>query len=402
MIVNGKRALAHTEKIEWIRPIEGADNIELVGILGWTCVAKIGEFKEGDVCVYIEIDSKVPEKEWSEFLRPKHFKVKTMKLGKFKVISQGLALPLSAFDVDVPNEAGVDVTDLLGITYSVKEDNKRKGKGIDKYQSMVQRRPDIFKQPWARWMMRRMWGKKVMFLFYGKKKDNDRKFPNKFEYIHKTDQERVENMPWVLETDYKFIRTQKCDGSSATYILERKKKGKNKFEFYVCSRNVRMLDEKQDNFYSDVTDENPYWEMAKRYRIREKLEDILRHHPEWEYICWQGEICGPKIQKNPHRLEDNHLFLFHMITSDRGMWDIRDAKDVWCNYTMESVPIEEEPITLENNMEDFKLTADGYYDSIVCMGHFKCLREGYVYYKVDDPNFSFKNVSRNYLLKKGE
>ena len=67
MIVDGKRALAHTEKVEWVKPIEGADNIELIGVLGWTCIAKIGEFKEGDICAYIEIDSKVPEKEWSEF-----------------------------------------------------------------------------------------------------------------------------------------------------------------------------------------------------------------------------------------------------------------------------------------------------------------------------------------------
>ena len=158
MIVNGKRALAHTEKVEWVKPIEGADNIELIGVLGWTCIAKIDEFKEGDICAYIEIDSKVPEKEWSEFLRPKHFKVKTMKLGKFKVISQGLALPIDVFDVEIPNEVGVDITDLLGITYSVKEDNKRKGNGPDKYQRMVQRKPHIFKQPWARWFMRREWG----------------------------------------------------------------------------------------------------------------------------------------------------------------------------------------------------------------------------------------------------
>ena len=69
---------------------------------------------------------------------------------------------------------------------------------------------------------------------------------------------------------------------------------------------------------------------------------------------------------------------------------------------MEHVPIEEELVTLEKDMEDFKLTADGYYDPSVCEGNTKCRREGYVYYKVDDPNFSFKNVSRNYLLKKGE
>ena len=397
MIVNGKRALAHTEKIEWVKPIDGADNIELIGVLGWTCIAKIGEFHEGDICVYIEIDSKVPEKEWSEFLRPKHFKVKTMKLGKFKVISQGLALPIDVFDVEIPDKVGVDVTDLLGIKYSVAEDNKRKGKGIDKYQSMMQRRPDIFKRKWAKQMMRHNIGKKIMFFLYGKKKDNDRRFPTKFEHIHKTDQERVENMPWVLEDKTPFIRTQKCDGSSATYILERK--GKNKFEFYVCSRNVRMLKPEQETFFGE---DNPYWEMAIRKNIEKCLYDYLQKHTDLDYVCWQGEICGPKIQSNPHKLKENHLYLFHMIDSEKGMYDIRDAKKIWDSYFMESVPIEDELYTLPDDLEEFKLTADGYYDSQVCEGLTKCRREGYVYYKSTEPMFSFKNVSREYLLRKGE
>lgn len=397
MIVNGKRALAHTEKIEWVKPIDGADNIELIGVLGWTCIAKIGEFHEGDICVYIEIDSKVPEKEWSEFLRPKHFKVKTMKLGKFKVISQGLALPIDVFDVEIPDKVGVDVTDLLGIKYSVAEDNKRKGKGIDKYQSMMQRRPDIFKRKWAKQMMRHNLGKKIMFFLYGKKKDNDRRFPTKFDHIHKTDQERVENMPWVLEDKTPFIRTQKCDGSSATYILERK--GKNKFEFYVCSRNVRMLKPEQETFFGE---DNPYWEMAIRKNIEKCLYDYLQKHTDLDYVCWQGEICGPKIQSNPHKLKENHLYLFHMIDSEKGMYDIRDAKKIWDSYFMESVPIEDELYTLPDDLEEFKLTADGYYDSQVCEGLTKCRREGYVYYKSTEPMFSFKNVSREYLLRKGE
>ena len=32
MIINNKRALAYVEKIAWVKPIEGADNIELIGI----------------------------------------------------------------------------------------------------------------------------------------------------------------------------------------------------------------------------------------------------------------------------------------------------------------------------------------------------------------------------------
>ena len=74
-----ERSLAHIEKIAWVKPIEGADNIELIGILGWNCIAKKGEFKEGSWCCYFEIDSKLPEKEWSEFMRSKHFKVKTLE-----------------------------------------------------------------------------------------------------------------------------------------------------------------------------------------------------------------------------------------------------------------------------------------------------------------------------------
>ena len=150
----GQRELAYVVKIGWIHPIEGADNIELIGINGWTCIAKKGEFKEGDLAIYFEIDSKLPEKEWSEFLAAKHYKVKTMKLGKFGVISQGLALPAEAFGwkfetsgqfagdtpLIVTNnekrpflEEGAFVTEMLGVTYSVEEDNKRKAPSVDKY-----------------------------------------------------------------------------------------------------------------------------------------------------------------------------------------------------------------------------------------------------------------------------
>ena len=50
--------------------------------------------------------------------------------------------------------------------------------------------------------------------------------------------------------------------------------------------------------------------------------------------------------------------------------------------------------------EEFKKSADGYYDPICCEGQNKCIREGYVYYKTTEPTFSFKNVSREYLGKK--
>ena len=242
--------------------------------------------------------------------------------------------------------------------------------------------------------MRREWGRRLLFLFFGKKRDVTKtQFPKKFPYISKTDQERVENMPWILEDKSEYIVTQKCDGSSATYILERKPF--NRFEFYVCSRNVRMLNDNQDCFF----DTNVYWEMAHKYNIEEKLTHLLKTHPSWNYVCWQGEICGPKIQKNIHHLSENHLFMFHMTDSENGRWNIVDAAKIWHDYEMECVPITDEHYILENNLEALKRKADGFYNPSVCEGHEGCRREGLVYYKADDPNFSFKNVSRQYLMK---
>ena len=393
------RALAHVEKIAWIKPIDGADNIELVGVLGWVCIAKIGEFQAGDWCVYIEIDSKVPEKEWSEFLRPKHFKIKTMKLGKFKVISQGIALPLSIFEEDIPREEGADVTKLLGITYSVKEDNFRKSH-VDKYKVMMQRRPDLFKQKWALWMMKRDWGRKVMFLLFGKKRDSLMGFPSKFEFVHKTDEDRIENMPWILEDrDARYIKTTKIDGTSGTFILEKKLFG---YEYYVCSRNVRQLKPEQGNYHSQ--DENIYWEIDAKYHIREFLEKMLKGS-KYKYVALQGEIYGcsergVKIQGDPHHIGELRIAGFNLIDSIHGRWDSCLA-ELYCmdehvpGVHIPWVPIVDRDYQVPQDMEEFKLTADGECEVYGSSG----LREGYVYRKVGDPNFSFKNVSRQYLLK---
>ena len=54
---------------------------------------------------------------------------------------------------------------------------------------------------------------------------------------------------------------------------------------------------------------------------------------------------------------------------------------------------------MPDEFEEFKLSADGLYDASVCEGNPNCAREGFVYYKTTDPTFSFKNVSRLYLLK---
>ena len=55
------KSLAHIEKIKAVHPIEGADNIERVTVLDWNLVAKKGEFQPGDLALYVEIGSILPD-----------------------------------------------------------------------------------------------------------------------------------------------------------------------------------------------------------------------------------------------------------------------------------------------------------------------------------------------------
>lgn len=382
-----ERALAHIEKVAWIKPIEGADNIELIGVLGWVCIAKKGEFKQGEAAVYFEIDSKLPETEWSEFMRSKHFKVKTMKLGKFNVISQGLALPVSAVPElqDKELEIGTNVTELLGVTYSVEEDNHRKSKNGDpnaKYKSMASRHQKLFKTKPFRWLMKKAWGRKLLFAFFGRKKDKPKAFPD---WIIKTDETRIENAPFYLESIEPWIKTEKIDGTSSTYFVDYTKNKKG--EFGVCSRNVRQADEKQECYH---TCGNVYWEMVGKYNIEYALRSIAGVRNA-KRVVLQGETYGESIQGNPYKLKGRRFAAFNLIV-DGIRLNSSEAEDALFTYDIPFVPIIDTNYYLPKDMETFKLEADG--KSTIS----DVPREGFVYRSLDGTK-SFKNVSREFLLK---
>lgn len=382
-----ERALAHIEEIAWIKPIDGADNIELIGVLGWVLIAKIDEFKVGDKAVFVEIDSKCPaDDERFAFLEKKHYKVKTMKLGKFKCFSQGLALPLTLFPELSDRKLGDDVTKELRITYSSEEDRKRKSNKVDtnaKYKAMAARHKEFFSKPIIRKIMRYDIGRKILFLFFGKKKDNPKQFPL---WIVKTDENRIENCPFYLESNEEWVQTEKIDGTSCTYAVDRMKRGKNKFEFVVCSRNVRQADRDQECYH----DSNIYWELADKYNIEKVLSDYAIAN-NYDRVVLQGEGTG-SVQGNPYKLKDNRLFVFNLVVEGIRKGTQEMAK--FCEENnLEHVPIINEHYKTPDTMEEIKLQADGF--SII---NPKVKREGFVYRSLDGQQ-SFKNVSREYLLK---
>ena len=378
-----ERALAHIEKIEWVKPIDGADNIELIGVLGWCCISKKGEFKVGDLAVYVEIDSKCDESDKRfEFLESKHYKVKTMKLGKFNVISQGLALPITLFPELSNKKIGDDVTKELKITYSSLEDIQRKSSTNkeDKYKAMANRKPQLFKKPIVRKTMKYKLGRMIMFLLFGKKKDNPKEFPK---WIVKTDETRIENAPFYLQSDDKWIKTEKLDGTSCTYAVDKNKKG---YEFIVCSRNVRQKDRDQSCYHES----NIYWELADKYNVKNILTNFAKDNG-LNRVVLQGEGIG-NVQGNPYKFDDNKLYVFNLIVNGVRYSTIDMAKFCVTN-NLNHVPIIDESYTLPKTMGEIKLEADG--NSTI---NTKVKREGFVYRSLDGQK-SFKNVSREFLLK---
>lgn len=123
--MNENRKLATLQRVLDVSPIENADFIEKIKIMGWNVVVKKNEFKVGDLGVYFEIDSFLPEIPKYEFMRSSSFKnnllmgtgflVKTRKLRN--VISQGLFMPLTEFpEIDFTGmEVGTDLTKELNV-----------------------------------------------------------------------------------------------------------------------------------------------------------------------------------------------------------------------------------------------------------------------------------------------
>ena len=228
MIINGRRSLAYIQTVHDIQPIAGADNIELIHVNAWTLIAKKGEFQDGDKCVFFEIDSKLPaDNPAFAFLAAKHYKVKTYKLGKFGVVSQGLALPLSALpEIDPAIELNTDVTGLLKVEYSVREDNYRKAEDpvIARFKKYKSEHPKFYSNRFIKWLMRFKWFSKLQVRLHGGKMSEKYNFPT--QYVSKTDEERCLIGDTKILTNYGPLRiadivNKRLTVNVASYNLER-------------------------------------------------------------------------------------------------------------------------------------------------------------------------------------
>lgn len=357
------RSLAHVEKIEWIQPIKGKDRIVLAGILGWTVIVQKDIYHEGDNVVFCEIDSVFPERPEYEFLRKNKFRIKTMKMAG--VVSQGICFPISTLPTK-EYKIGEDVTSVMGIT---------------QYEPTMDKETEVQKQPtknYPKFLMKMKWFRRLVL-----PKKEYKGFPV---FVSKTDETRIQNAPFYLDMDCKWTATEKVDGQSGTFTLQRIKKkhfwNKEKFDFAVCSRNLRLWNE----------DNSSYWTVAKKYNIEQILHKLIGDN---DWVAIQGECIAPNVQGNKYHVNKPDLYIFNIIYPNGRMNSLK-AKDLAEMHGLKFVPIISSVKYIKGmsvaEILDYATGKSQLYNT---------LREGIVFRSLDGKQ-SFKAVSPKFLLAHDE
>ena len=355
------RKLASIKTIKDLQPIEGKDRIELAIVDGWSVIVKKGEYKIGDNCVYIEIDSVLPEHPSFEFLRKTNFRIKTMRMAG--CISQGICFPLSILPQGKYNTEQ-DVTDMLGI--------KQYEATMD-----VEKETTIKKKKYPKFLMRMKWFRSLVL-----RKVKKGGFPS---FISRTDETRCQNIVHILNDKREWVVTEKVDGQSGTFCLIRHKSKipffKDKFEYIVCSRNLRLGTE----------DNSSYWRVSKKYKIEATLRNMVG---DWDWVAIQGECVAPNVQGNKYRVTEPDLYVFNLIYPD-GRLDSSSAKMFCEAQGLKFVPILSENYVLPDTINELLEYAHGM--SVL----YETLREGIVL-RSKDGKQSFKAVDPLFLLQHDE
>lgn len=268
--MENNNSVCFVARINEIKPIEGADKIELAVIGGWNCIVQKGHYVENDLTIVATTDAVIPQElsdamNVTSYLR-KGQRVRTVKLRG--VYSECLLIPLKHVPLMENYYDGKDMMFTMNIY---------------KY------------EPPAR-QVQLSSGRKIKY------KDNENfkvyyKFPN------------LKNVPELFTENDKVEITRKIHGTNARYGIVKKSKlsiwdkvkrffGNEwiEYEYVYGSHNVEKGSDTQGFYDTDV------WRtIAEKYNIREKLWEFFKMQKENykinEGLIIYGEIYGPGIQK---------------------------------------------------------------------------------------------------------
>ena len=328
-----------------IRPIEGADNIELAMVGGWQAITKKGEYQVGNKVVVATTDAVIPQAlsdlmEVTGYLR-KGQRVRTVKLRG--VYSECLLIPfkyLAPKSLENNVEEGHDMMGILGVT---------------KY------------EPPVKMVEMSVGGRKIKYhqnpnfhVYY--------KFPN------------LKNVPELFTEEDVVTITRKLHGTNARYGIVRKKKLSlldrvrkffgNKwveFEYVYGSHNVEKGSDSQGFYSTDV------WRtVADEYKIKEKLWDYVKTYFIPQHlgsgVVIYGEIYGHGIQKNyEYGLNDIKFAGFDVeingeykdFSIERGIFNTLDLPTVEVLYKGNWSKEEQDKHVFGNFIEGTKVPHEG-------------------------------------------
>jgi RNA ligase (TIGR02306 family) len=208
-------------------------------------------------------------------------------------------------------------------------------------------------------------------------KTSARRIPFPSHLISKTDEERIQNIPEILDEiqGKKVYITEKLDGQSGTFILFKNK-------FMVCSRNMNL-----------PKDNSNWWKIKIQFDIENKLKDYRRDYGF--DIAIQGEIIGEGIQENKYKIKGLDFYVFNVFNiSTREYFNYQTLKWFCEEFNFKIVPI----VYFDNFDFDFESLIK-YSNSKSVLSDI--LREGIVVRTVDQDKkrISFKVINPEFLLK---
>lgn len=382
-----ERKLASIQRIKALEPIEDADRLELATVLGWKVVVGKGQFKVGELCVYVEIDSILPEERFDKpeysFLKSRNFHIKTAIIRGQP--SQGIIFPLSILSDNGHVDIEVDSDNKETIHYGMankentivilneKEDQELKRDAFRKYNIFVlEEGSDVtdllgvtqYEYPIPENMKGKIKGK----------------FPA---FIPRTKEARIQVLQDIL-TKLKGLMcyiTEKLDGESVTFYYR-------DGVFGACSREVEY----------EYDSENPLWIIAEKYGLEKKLKNYGKN------VAIQGEMVGPNIQGNKYKLDEYQLYLFNLIDIDQykyeNYYELTEFAD---EHLICTVPMLNEHYELDDDITKLEQLASG--TSKIA----KTKREGIVIRPVVETmdaemngRVSFKVIDPQFLVKHKE
>lgn len=296
--------LATIEKLHSVQPHPNkeVEKLEVAKVKEWPVVIPKGQFRDGDLVVFIQIDSIVPyTNSYFAFMERQKYRVWN---AKFKgAPSQGLVCPLSILPGFTPMGKMVEVETFAynngteTLKFCQVGDDVTEVLGVQKYE------------------------KPIDSSICGDAKGG---FPTHLVSI--TDEDNLLNNP---DTRGEFIGemcyiTVKADGSSMTVINDNG-------EIRVCSR---RLEQKEGT---------GFWKLAEKFDLPRKLKELGKN------LAIQAEACGGKIQGNALGLSDQKFFVFNVKDVSTGKWyGMEEIKKLCADLSIPMVQFVCEPFKFDD------------------------------------------------------